>query len=567
MRWLFIQIPFAMVVATAASTALSQADVIRPVSSAATAVTHANLADFTKALKLSANLLQLPGYSIAVVQDGKIVYRLNGGEADLQNHRPVSDATIFSLASVTKSFTAVMMMQYEEEKKISLKDYLLTYPLDTSKYAPSTIDVNTRLEHVLSMTSGDVPGMTFAYNGWRYSFLEGVFEHVSHLQSTDAYKHEIESRILQPLKLSATFDGYPEKSNVLANRVARGYYLDSGVQGAVYKTAPYDAANYYPGPSAGLFSTINDLAVYTTALDNNSLISRARYEEMTTPYVNAQGKTMPYGLGWMTQMFNGMKLHWVYGEGRVDSALLLRIPERHLTLIMLANSADPSAATRFHDGNVLRSPIANAFLKYLVLRADQRGPSIDYNAGISTIKKDFLSVKNSNNPLRFEELIAQAGCRYYMSDLRHLNTNQPQELLRFLYEIHPQSFDTGDVPLMWLLARLGAPNLDEAAKRLIRSFDVDTDHRPEVLYSIAAYYEMTGDQSNSVKYYKLLADRPGFTDEWYKINASLKLGRDYLTLGETQLGRRYIWQSALESGGAGFDSGYMRDLVQELKQP
>jgi hypothetical protein len=117
------------------------------------------------------------------------------------------------------------------------------------------------------------------------------------------------------------------------------------------------------------------------------------------------------------------------------------------------------------------------------------------------------------------------------------------------------------------MARINSPDLHDAAERLIRSFDIRTDHRPEVLYSIGAYYEMTGDRPNSMKYYKLLADRPGFRDEWYKIDASLKLGRGYLALGDKQTGREYIWKSALESRGAGFDSGYMRDLLQELKQP
>jgi len=545
-------------------TSFGQSGAIQPASSTTAFAVRADPEGFTKEVKVSADLLKLPGYSVAVVQDGKIIYRLNSGEADVENHLPVTDRTIFSLASVTKSFTAVMMMQYEREKKVSLDDYLLNYPVDTSKYTPSTIDANTRLKHVLSMTSGDVPGMTFAYNGWRYSFLSGVFEQTTHLNPTAAYKHEVESRVLEPLSLHDTFDGYPEKPNELTKRVAQGYSLEPGAQGVSYKPVPYDAANYYPGPAAGLFSTIDDLATYTTALDDHRLISSGQYEEMTSPYISVQGKTMPYGFGWMTQTFHGTKLHWAYGEGRADSALLLRVPERRLTLIMLANSTDPSSATRLHDGNALRSPIALAFLKYFVLPAEERGSTIDYDADLSTIKKGLLEEKNKSNSLKFDELIAQAECRYYMAGLLHVNTKRPEELLRLLYEVHPQSFDTGDVALMWLMGRLDSPDLREAAKRLIRSFDVQTDHRPEVLYSIGAYYEMTGDRASSMKYYKLLADRPGFSDEWYKINACLKLGRDYLAVGDKELGRTYIWKSALESRGAGFDSGYMRDLVQEL---
>jgi hypothetical protein len=417
------------------------------------------------------------------------------------------------------------------------------------------------------MTSEDVPGMTFNYNGWRYSMLNGVFEQTAHMKPTDAYKHEVETRILEPLKLSDTFDGFPDKPNELTKRVAQGYFLQPGAEVVSYNPRPYDAANYYPGAAAGLFSTIDDLATYTTALDDNRLISQTRYKEMTSPYINSQGKTMPYGFGWMSQTFHGLQLHWVYGEGRADSALLLRVPARHLTFIMLANSADPSSAARLHDGDVLRSPVALAFLKHFVLPPQERSVIVDFDADISTIKREISGEENKSNPLKFDELIAQAECRYYMADLLHAKSDKPQELLLSLYAMHPESFDEDDVALMWFVARLNEPKLHDAAQRLVRSFHVETDHRPEVLYSIGAYYEMTGDRRNSMMYYKLLADRPGFGDEWYKVDASLKLGRDYRALGDEQLGRTYIWKSALESRGAGFDSGYVRDLVRELKQP
>jgi CubicO group peptidase (beta-lactamase class C family) len=562
----FLKLPLAVWTAMAAAAVLGQSN-LRAQAARSTVKVQADPDAFTREVKRTAELLKLPGYTVAVVQGGKIVYRLNGGEADVQKHLPVTDRTVFSLASVTKSFTAIMLMQYEDEKKISLDDYLLNYPLDTTKYVPSTIDVNTRLKHVLSMTSGDVPGMTFDYSGWRYSMLSGVFEQMTHLEPKAAYEHEVTKRILGPLKLNDTFDGYPEKPTELSTRVAQGYALEAASQGVSYKPVPYDAGNYYPGPSAGLFSTVDDLAAYTSALDENRLISSARYNEMTSPFVSPDGRTMPYGYGWMTQTFEGLKLHWVYGEGRGDSALLLRVPERRLTLIMLANSVDPSSAARLHDGNVLRSPVAIAFLKYFVLPESERGVSIDYDDDASAIRNEVASEQDERNPLRFDELMAQAQCRYYTADILHQSSDKAERLLRLVYELHPQSFDTGDVPLMWMLGRLRTPDLQEPSKRLIRSFDVASDHRPEVLYSIGSFYEVSGDRANSIRYYKLLADRPGFNDEWYKIDGSLRLGRAYTSAGDKELGRTYIWKSALESRGGGFDAAYVRDLLQELRQP
>ena len=96
---------------------------------------------------------------------------------------------------------------------------------------------------------------------------------------------------------------------------------------------------------------------------------------------------------------------------------------------------------------------------------------------------------------------------------------------------------------------------------LIQSFNVVTDHRPEVLYSIGTYYEMIGNRANSMRHYKLLADRPDFVDEFYKIDACLKLGRDLLAGGSTRLGRNYISKSATYGRDAGFGQKYMNNLV------
>jgi hypothetical protein len=170
----------------------------------------------------------------------------------------------------------------------------------------------------------------------------------------------------------------------------------------------------------------------------------------------------------------------------------------------------------------------------------------------------------SPNPLRFDEVISQAATRYYMASLLHEPITRAADLLRLLYDIHPQAFDSGDVALMWLMSRIEEPALRSATERLIRTFEVRTDHRPEVLYSIGAYYERIGDRASSIKSFRLLADRPGFSDEWYKIDACLRLGRQYVASGQVAMGRAYIWRSAVQSRGAGFGPGYMRDLVKEM---
>src|SRR5690349_19213983 len=83
---------------------------------------------FRHEIKQYADLLRLPGLAVAVVQDGRIVYRQAEGYADAERKEPIRDDSIFWIASVTKTFSAVILMQYVQEGKVSLEDYLLQYP-------------------------------------------------------------------------------------------------------------------------------------------------------------------------------------------------------------------------------------------------------------------------------------------------------------------------------------------------------------------------------------------------------------------------------------------------------
>src|SRR5438874_5693775 len=79
-------------------------------------------------IRQSAGLLGLPGFVAGVVRDGKLSLVQDEGFADLESRTPMRQDHIFYLASLTKTFTAVMMMQFVQEKRISLDDYVLDYP-------------------------------------------------------------------------------------------------------------------------------------------------------------------------------------------------------------------------------------------------------------------------------------------------------------------------------------------------------------------------------------------------------------------------------------------------------
>ena len=108
--------------------------------------------------------------------------------------------------------------------------------------------------------------------------------------------------------------------------------------------------------SSGLSSTVEDLARYSIALDDGTLLSRAARENAWTPAF----PNMPYGLGWYTQTINGERVVW-HTSWWPDafSGLLVKVPSRGLTLVLLANS-DLLVSPQRGASNVLLYPIADA---------------------------------------------------------------------------------------------------------------------------------------------------------------------------------------------------------------
>ena len=119
--------------------------------------------------------------------------------------------------------------------------------------------------------------------------------------------------------------------------------------------------------SAGLVSTVLDLARYDAAIDAHVLLSPQSQETAWTLAPSAQGRTYPYALGWFVQQSSGRRLVWHYGLWPTFSALLLKVPEQRLTIVLLANSDGLSAPYPLAAGDVTRSDFARAFLEIVVL--------------------------------------------------------------------------------------------------------------------------------------------------------------------------------------------------------
>jgi len=340
------------------------------------------LAAFEVELEAVRQELKIPGMSAAIVRDGQLIWARGFGYADVENQIPAGPDTPYHLASVTKPFAAVIIMQLVQEGKLSLDDPVSRYGV----LVPEGDKVLVR--HLLSHTSEGTPGQRYEYNGDRYALLSQVIQAATG-RSLQEWLFE---RILQPLGMDDTAPSIAGCTGLpfapTCERVCKALALPY----RLYENVDLVPGYYYPGFSAaaGLISTVIDLAKFDAALDANTLVTAATKELMWTPTVSNSGQKLPYGLGWFTQSYRGVRLIWHYGHWPPSvSSLLVKIPDEGLTFIVLANTDGLSAPFQLASGDIMISLVALTFYKdfFLAPRYGEPFPAIDWSGDSSTAQK------------------------------------------------------------------------------------------------------------------------------------------------------------------------------------
>lgn len=509
--------------------------------------------------------LHLPGLSVAVVRDGQIIYRQTEGFADLEKKTPIRKDSIFPVASITKSVTALMLMKYAEEGKISLDDYLLKYPFVRIKWSVNSISPDVKLKDVLSNTSEGTPGQNFVYNGLRFNFLYGVFERISGQQTIPkAYPQELQKNIIEPLGLKSTLSGYPaDAGDPLYSRIVTPYNYKKDTGFTVDKG---ELANRDAYPASGLLTDIDDLAAYTKSLDENRVISAESYKKMTTPVKNRAGFEMPYAFGWFSENYAGLKFDWAYGLGDSYSALIVRVPEKRLTFIALSNSSMTTGSIRLGYGGLLQSPFAVSFIKHFILNEKIKSHNIDYDSDIQSIKAVFEKIGNDDrDSVYWRELFAQALIRRYIETRFNEDAGKSKKLLELLNELNPRFFDQYEASVIYLFSDIHDRNLDAPAERAISAFRRSGRFHTEIINDIIRYYTETKQETKALEFYRLLADSRGFEERGAVINACAYLGKYYLS-ENPEVGRNYLWKAITYAKRANYKDSFIENLIQEMNK-
>ncbi len=123
---------------------------------------------------------------------------------------------------------------------------------------------------------------------------------------------------------------------------------------------PIDAAG-------GLVSTVRDLWQLDKALDDRLLLTDDTLAAAWSPAAERGGVASPMGLGWFVQSYKGERVVWHFGYVQnAYSSLILKVPSRNLTFILLANGDGLSAPFQLQSGDVTRSPFATLFLRLAI---------------------------------------------------------------------------------------------------------------------------------------------------------------------------------------------------------
>ena len=329
-----------------------------------------SFADFQRDLAALREPFDIPGMSAAIAERGEIVWTGGFGISNRERNLAATAETIYHLASVTKPYAATLVLQLVDEGQIDLDQPVSGFGVNLDGIGPGA-----RVRHLLSHTAAGTPGTTFHYDGNLYGRLTGIVEKVTGRPFSAVLTNRIIARVglkrtgPNPRSVPGWPSGVPpdrsfEDSGLdyktLEDPLAMGYRRSA----VIGKMEPMPHPTYLFA-AAGLVASAPDVARFSIALDRGVLVKDSTRDRAWTRGRLSSGTEYPYGLGWFVQSIRGTKVVWHFGQSPESSSLLVKIPARQLTFVVLANSDGLSRGRRLGDhGDVERSPFAQLFLNW-----------------------------------------------------------------------------------------------------------------------------------------------------------------------------------------------------------
>lgn len=302
--------------------------------------------------------LGIPGMALGIVQDGQIAHLQGFGQAD-SGGRPVRPQTPFHLGSVSKSFTALAVLQLVEEGKIDLDAPVQTY-LPWFELADEDASARITVRHLLNQTTGistrdgngfwanrqsleevvrgldtieptQPVGAAFQYSNINYGIAGLIVEKVS----GQPYADYVTQHIFEQLGMDHSF---ASGTAALDDSAAEGHYYLFGQVIASEMAAPPVYV-----PSGFLVASAEDLAKYTIAQLNGgvyagaTVLSPQGIDVLHTPAI-AYGDDY-YAMGWNLSVLDGRSIVWHDGDDGRNHTIIFLMPDSGSGVILLANAS------------------------------------------------------------------------------------------------------------------------------------------------------------------------------------------------------------------------------------
>jgi CubicO group peptidase (beta-lactamase class C family) len=337
-----------------------------------------------------------PGCALAVIKDGRIVYKRGYGMADLDHDVPIKPDTVFHVASVSKQFTAMAIMLLAKQGKLSLDDKVQKYITELREF-----DQPITIRHLLHHTSGlrdqwellimsgwrlseDVvrdedildlvskmkalnlpPGERYVYSNTGYTLAAQIVKRVS----GQSLREFAEANIFKPLGMGRTF--FRDDHAVIVKNQAYAYV------GAPNNTFKLSVPNYDTVGASSLLTTVEDLARWDQNFYDHRVGGEDALAQMQTPGRLNGGAAVDYGLGLAIGNYKGLKIVEHGGSDAGYRSHLMRFPDQRFSIACLCNlgAAAPNQFAR---------KVADIYL------ADQLKPDApkDNTAGVKLSEKE-----------------------------------------------------------------------------------------------------------------------------------------------------------------------------------
>ncbi len=339
----------------------------RPVLAQQSTATKPAVTDYTAALAAIEKALDdkrrefgIPGFSLAIVKDDKLIYTTGVGHRDIEKNLTVTPDTRFAIGSSTKAFTAMLAVISADEGKLSLDDSpkkFLPYFTLRDEEAASKITLRDLLSHRSGLNRTDLAMVTGMLNREELIKVAGLakptaklgekfqYQNIMYAAAGEAvakaqnstWENLIATKIFKPLGMKNS------DTSVAAMQKSRDFSFgyDYNASTKVTRKLPQRAIDP-AAPAGAINSSANDMAQWLRLMLNNGvfngrrLVSEKGFEELTRKQINVGGK-VDYGLGWFLRDWNGHKV--VEHGGNIDgfNAQVALMPDQKLGFVLLTN--------------------------------------------------------------------------------------------------------------------------------------------------------------------------------------------------------------------------------------